>query len=382
MVTNTTPTVLITGASRGLGAALARALARLGWTLILDARGADALEALRLELSAQTRVIAIPGDITDPAHRADLLAAAQACGGLSALVNNASTLGSTPRPLLLDYPLESLAQVYQTNVFAPLALIQTLRHTFRPEPRIVNITSDAGVEPYEGWGGYGSSKAALEHLSAVLANEVPDWRVYWVDPGDMNTTMHQDAFPGEDISDRPPPEESVPGFITLLTGNLPGGRYQSRDLTAVIAESRNTAHAMVKGMRVVLTVTDFVKARALYEEGLGLPVIDQWLAPDSNGILFDAGQATLEIFDAGQAAEVDQIELGAPSENQVRLAFVVDAVDSAAASVSQFHAIKISDPVLTPWNHLNQRFRAAKGIHEKIDLTLSQVVESNPQVVS
>ncbi len=203
-------TALITGASRGLGLALARQLAQLHWNLIIDARGADALKAAHAELSQLTTVTAIPGDVTDPAHRRSLVEAAQNMGGLDALINNASILGPSPQPSLLEYPLDVLEQVYRTNVVAPLALIQAMQHQLKPGVCIINITSDAGVEAYEGWGGYGSSKAALEQLSHILAAENTSWRVYWVDPGDMRTQMHQEAFPGEDISDRPLPEVSVP----------------------------------------------------------------------------------------------------------------------------------------------------------------------------
>ena len=230
MTSQTTRTALVTGASRGLGLALARQLAADGWQLIIDARGADALEAARAELSQQTQVVAIAGDVTDAAHRRELAKAAQALGGLDALVNSASLLGPSPQPYLLEYPLEVLEQVYRTNVIAPLALIQTMQHVFKPGARIINVTSDAGVEGYEGWGGYGSSKAALEQLSHILAAENAAWRVYWVDPGDMRTQMQQEAFPGEDISDRPPPETSVPGLIELLTGDRPSGRYMARAL--------------------------------------------------------------------------------------------------------------------------------------------------------
>jgi NAD(P)-dependent dehydrogenase (short-subunit alcohol dehydrogenase family) len=228
--------VLITGASRGLGLALARQLARSGWTLILDARGADALEAVRTELSPQTKVIALAGDITDPGHRGRLAEAAGSVAGLDAVINNASLLGPSPQPALLDYPLDTLEVVYRTNVIAPLAIIQTVSPHLKPSARIINVTSDAGVEPYDGWGGYGSSKAALEHLSAILAEENEEWRVYWVDPGDMRTQMHQEAFPDEDISDRPLPEESIPGFITLLEGDLPSGRYKAREISTEAAK--------------------------------------------------------------------------------------------------------------------------------------------------
>ena len=223
-------TALITGASHGLGLALARRLARDGWKLIIDARGEESLEAARAELATLTDVTAIAGNVMDPEHRRELAGTARDAGGLDALVNNASVLGPSPQPDLLDYPLGVLEQVYKTNVIAPLGLIQAVRHDLKPDARIVNVTSDAAVEPYEGWGGYGSSKAALEQLSNILAAENPQWRVYWVDPGDMRTRMHQEAFPDEDISDRPFPEESVPGLVDLITGDRPSGRFAARDL--------------------------------------------------------------------------------------------------------------------------------------------------------
>ena len=228
-----TKVALITGASRGLGLALASRLARDGWTLIVDARGERDLEAARAELAELSRVIAIPGDVTDEEHHRALAGAAREAGGLDVLVNNASILGPSPQPPLLDYPPETLEQVYRANTLAPLALIQAVRDELKSEARIVNVTSDAAVEPYEGWGGYGSTKAALEQLSAILAAENPDLRVYRVDPGDMRTRMQQEAFPGEDLSDRPPPEESVPGLMELLTGDLPSGRYEARALIHV-----------------------------------------------------------------------------------------------------------------------------------------------------
>ncbi len=231
MTIHTTRTALITGASRGLGLALARQLAAEDWHLIIDARGAKALETARVALAKQTRVIAIPGDVTDGDHRLALAEAAREWGGLDALVNNASMLGPSPQPELLDYPLEVLEQVYRTNVIAPLALVQTLRNELKPGACVINITSDAGVEAYSGWGGYGSSKAALEQLSNILAAENSSLHVYWVDPGDMRTQMQQEAFPGEDISDRPLPEESVPGLLELLTGTRPSGRYSARTLS-------------------------------------------------------------------------------------------------------------------------------------------------------
>jgi len=221
---------LITGASRGLGLALARQLADKGWGLIIDARGKKALEQVREELSAKTKLIAIPGDVTAESHRKKLLKAAQELGGLDLIVNNASLLGPSPQPQLLDYPLDVLEEVYRANVIVPLAIIQMLHSVLKTDARIINVTSDAGVEAYGGWGGYGSSKAALDHLSHILAEENPSWRVYWVDPGDMRTQMQQEAFPDEDISDRPLPEESVPGLIRLIEGKEPSGRYRAREI--------------------------------------------------------------------------------------------------------------------------------------------------------
>jgi NAD(P)-dependent dehydrogenase (short-subunit alcohol dehydrogenase family) len=222
-------TAIVTGASRGLGLALARALAGRGWRLVLDARGAAALEAAREELIASTEVAAITGDIADEAHRRELVAAAG--GRIDLVVNNASVLGPSPLPSVADLPPAALEEILRANVIGPLGLLQLALPHMPEGGRIVNVTSDAAVEPYEGWGGYGASKAALEQLTRILAAERPDLRVYAVDPGDMRTRMHQDAFPGEDISGRPPPEDSVPGLLALIEGELPSGRYAARDLS-------------------------------------------------------------------------------------------------------------------------------------------------------
>ena len=223
-------TAIITGGSLGLGRALTGALRDLGWHVVVDGRRPEPLAAV-----AGDGVTAVAGDVTDPGHRAALLAAA--AGPVDLLVNNASTIGPSPMPALADFPLDQWRRVYEVNVVAPLALIQAALAALAPGGAVVNITSDAAVEAYEGWGGYGSAKAALEQVGAILAAELagsrPDVRVYTVDPGDMRTELHQAAFPGEDIADRPEPEVSVPGLLALILGDRPSGRYAARDVAAV-----------------------------------------------------------------------------------------------------------------------------------------------------
>jgi NAD(P)-dependent dehydrogenase (short-subunit alcohol dehydrogenase family) len=221
---------IVTGSSRGLGLALTRALVARGWTVVVDARDGTALARAVAGLDG---VVALAGDVADPEHRRRLVAAAGE--PIDLLVNNASVLGPSPQPTLADYPLGELRRVYEVNVVAPLALVQLALPHLAPGARIVNVTSDAAVEAYETWGGYGSAKAALAQLTAVLAVEHPGLRAYAVDPGDMNTQLHQEAYPGEDISDRPPPEESVPGLLALVEGDLPSGLYRAHDLAAVSA---------------------------------------------------------------------------------------------------------------------------------------------------
>lgn len=226
-------TALITGASKGLGRALAEALAARGWQLVVDARNPGSLAA---EL---TDAIVVPGDVTDPRHRDALGTAVAALGRLDLLVNNASELGPSPLPALAHLPLDSLRRIYETDVVAPLALVQAMLPELRDAGGIVvNVSSDAAVEPYPGWGGYGSAKAALDQLSAVLAAEEPGLRIYAVDPGDMRTDLHQAAFPGEDISDRPEPATVVPALLQLLDARPASGRYRAADWAAAAQARR------------------------------------------------------------------------------------------------------------------------------------------------
>jgi NAD(P)-dependent dehydrogenase (short-subunit alcohol dehydrogenase family) len=224
------PTALITGASRGLGRALTHALVERGWRVVVDARDE---RALRAAWGGTPAVAALAGDVGDPSHRRDLVELAGE--RLDLLVNNASALGPSPLSALAAYPIDELRRVLETNVLAPLALVQLALPRLAPGGAIVNVTSDAAVEPYPGWGGYGAAKAALDQATAILAAEHPDVRIYAVDPGDMRTQMQQDAYPGEDISDRPPPESSVPGVIALVEGGLPSGRYGARHLAGAPA---------------------------------------------------------------------------------------------------------------------------------------------------
>ena len=227
---------IVTGASRGLGQALAEGLAREGWSLVIDGRDATALEAttagLEPLLVPGSACRALAGDITDPAHRRDLAAAAAELGGLDLLINNAGTLGTSPLPSLGDYPLDDLRVAFEVNVVAPLGVTQSALPLLlqSPRPRVLNITSDAAVEAYEGWGGYGAGKAALDHIGAVFAVEYPSIAVWSVDPGDLRTAMHQAAFPGEDISDRPDPVTVVPAFLALIGSERPSGRYRAAEL--------------------------------------------------------------------------------------------------------------------------------------------------------
>lgn len=228
---------LITGGSKGFGLALATNLVEAGWSVVIDGRDPSILDEAVRSLQAVSHgqaVQGVTGDVGDPAHRAALDAVVGELGRLDLLVNNASTLGPSPMPRLAEYPIAELERVLAVNVIAPLALVQAMLPKLRASGGVVvNITSDAAVEGYEGWGGYGSSKAALEQLSNVLAAEEPDVRVYWFDPGDMRTEMHQAAFPGEDISDRPLPATVVPSLQRLLRESPPSGRYRASDLQGV-----------------------------------------------------------------------------------------------------------------------------------------------------
>ncbi len=242
---------LVTGASRGLGRALAAGLAREGYDLILDGRNAGDLDAAARDIGGAAAagdvpgtVTAIAGDVTDPAHRAALADAAKAAGRLDLLVNNAGTLGASPLPALADYPVDELRAAFEVNVIAPVALTQLLLPLLRASGgAVLNITSDAAVEAYAGWGGYGAAKAALEQASNVLAAEELAVRVWWADPGDLRTDMHQQAFPGEDISDRPWPSAVVPAFTRLVRERLPSGRYRAAHLLPAPAAGGQTCGA-------------------------------------------------------------------------------------------------------------------------------------------
>jgi NAD(P)-dependent dehydrogenase (short-subunit alcohol dehydrogenase family) len=225
------PVALITGASRGFGNALAKTLAQRGWTLIIDGRDPVALSDATRELAGAAAVTAIDGDVADPAHRDRLARAISAAGRLDLLINNASDLGATPLPPLARYPIDELERVFRVNAIAPLAIIQAVLPEVRAAAGgVVDISSDAAVEAYPGWGGYGASKAALDRLTAVIAAEEPGLRFYAFDPGDMRTVMHQAAYPGEDISDRALPETVVPALLRLIEERPPSGRYRASDL--------------------------------------------------------------------------------------------------------------------------------------------------------
>jgi len=260
--TTSPPVALVTGGSLGLGRALTLELASRGWQVIVDARDGSRLRDVVTGASrdgagqsgagqsgagpsgagrnsAGGRISAVPGDVTDPAHRAELVAAVHRAGRLDLLVSNASVLGPSPQPSLADYPLDALREVYAVNTFAPLALWQGLLPDLRRSAGVVvHVSSDAAVEAYPGWGGYGSAKAALDQLTAVIGAENPDLAVYALDPGDMATDLHQQAFPGEDISDRPAPSTVVPAFLALLDSRPPNGRYRAADLLAAAAVTR------------------------------------------------------------------------------------------------------------------------------------------------
>jgi NAD(P)-dependent dehydrogenase (short-subunit alcohol dehydrogenase family) len=233
---NTPPVAVVTGASRGLGRALASALAAGGYQLIIDARDGLVLEAAAAALRARHdlprgAVLAIPGSIADPLHRSDLAAAAAEAGGASLLINNAGTLGASPLPALADYPIADLRACFEVNVVAPIALTQLMLPGLRSRGgAVLSITSDAAVEAYAGWSGYGAAKAALEQACHVLAAEEAALRIWWVDPGDLRTQMHQQAFPGEDISDRPLPDAVTPAFMRLIGERMPSGRYRASEL--------------------------------------------------------------------------------------------------------------------------------------------------------
>jgi len=233
MNTTTQRTALVTGASQGLGHALATALVDREWHVIVDARTPSALE--EAARSWGSAVTAIPGDVAEASHRRRLREEVRAAGRLDLLVNNASTIGTSPMPGLADIDVATLRTIYDTNVIGPLSLTRALLpYLTESNGIVVNVSSDAAVEPYEGWGGYGPSKAALDHATAILAEEQPDITAYAFDPGDMRTALHQAAFPGDDISDRPEPATVVPAMLRLIDERPDTVRVRASDL----AESR------------------------------------------------------------------------------------------------------------------------------------------------
>ncbi|MGB3187215.1 MAG: SDR family oxidoreductase [Ornithinimicrobium sp.] len=234
----TRPTALITGGSAGLGYALATALAKRGWHLILDARGAERLSDAAQSLGRHTTVEARVGSVADAAHRSELVDAAYRAGRLDLLVNNASELGASPQPVIADLTEAMFSAVIATNATAPLQLMRNLGDVLSTtEGAVINLSSDAAVEHYPGWGAYGASKAALDHLTGTLSAEHPDIDCYAFDPGDMRTALHQAAFPDEDISDRPAPEAVIPALLSLLDTRPPSGRYRAEDLGPHSGES-------------------------------------------------------------------------------------------------------------------------------------------------
>jgi catechol 2,3-dioxygenase-like lactoylglutathione lyase family enzyme len=254
-------------------------------------------------------------------------------------------------------PLDALEEIFRANVVGPLGVLQAVQNELKPDACVVNITSDAGIQAYPGWGGYGAGKAALEQLSHVLAAERPNLRVYWVDPGDMRTAMHQAAFPGEDISDRPLPEESIPGLMALLEGDFPNGRYQAQALSTTA-----TQESGVRELRVALTAEDFEGAVALYRDGLALPVVKEWGDGRGRGVVLAAGRATLELLDRDDAEHTDAVEAGRRVSGRVRLALEVPDVESAAASLEARGAVVLHEPVHTTWGNYTQRVQAPDGM--------------------
>lgn len=240
--TEQAPVALVTGGSRGLGLALTATLVDRGWQVIADARDGARLSSAVAGLSTPEAVLVVPGDVADPHHRQALADAVTRRGRLDLLVGNASVLGPSPQPRLADYPFDALESVYAVNVFAPLALVQLLLPSLRATGgRVVHLSSDAAVEAYAGWGGYGSAKSALDHLTAVLAVEEPTLQVYAFDPGDMATDLQQQAFPDEDVSDRPDPTTVIPSLLRLVEGDLPSGRYRSSELETQTAMAQDVA---------------------------------------------------------------------------------------------------------------------------------------------
>jgi len=231
-MTTAKKTALITGASQGFGRALAERLAKNGWQLLINARNAKTLLSTQRHLEQFTTVAAISGDVRDEIHLLQFAEKLEALDWkLDLVVNNASTIGGSPQPALLEYSMDTLHQIFHTNVLAPISLLQKVRSFMNPAATIINLSSDAAANAYENWGGYGASKAALDHISQTLTVEQPNWNIYALDPGDMRTGMHQAAFPNENIDDRPLPDTiAVPAALELISGDYPSGRYEAGKL--------------------------------------------------------------------------------------------------------------------------------------------------------
>lgn len=352
--------VLITGASRGLGKALAQVFASEAAQLVIAARTAETLEATRREVEAGGAVLALSADMTQADDIVRVVAAAiERFGRIDVLINNAGTLGPAPRPALLETDPDALLETLRVNTVGPLRVTQAvLPHMLeRGSGLIVNITSDAARGAYPEWGAYGASKAALELIGLTWAAELAGSgvRVLNVDPGDLQTDMQRAAFPGEDISDRALPADSASALLAMLARDPDSGRYS-------VWDSETEASPGVREMRVSVTVDDLGQIAALFRSGLDLPTREEWSSPDGRGVILEAGRATLELVDRAQAEFIDRIEVGRRVSGQFRLALEVADVAGAGAALQASGARALNRALLTPWGDFNQRLSTPDGI--------------------